>query len=540
MRLKRFSSKVVHSLGKSQYSASLPPPILRPVQKLFITELYSHIRAGNKRVLAVAATGFGKTVVASQIVLDAVFKGRRVLFVVHRDVLIAQTYEKLCKFGVTTCGFIKAGWPEQRDCLVQIASVQTLSKRDWWHQFSADVVLLDEAHIVAYSSVVQMMMNQIYPQAVYIGLTGTPFRLNKHEGMGDVFEALACAPMPHALIDQGYLVKPSYFSVEQTDLKKVTIVDGDFDEGELAIVCDRPELIQQIVQKWKTLAYGRRTIAFAVNVIHSQHLCEAFQAAGVRAAHVDGSTPVKVRNQIYQKLVDGEILVLSSCQVLTEGFDVCSVSAVLLCRPTASKALHFQMIGRGLRLSPETNKRDLVVIDQAGNIAHRHGYVEDLKEISLNYGQSHQDFVAPKKICPLEDGGCSAILYAFQMRCPNCGYAFPQPKKVYFIPELQQQLSESDFERYEFYRQKIREAYQQNFAPGWAAMTFKERYGHWPPDSWALGAIFGLSPTASQEKSYHRYLQAVAKRKEKSESWVERYMNVEFGFREIARMIAYN
>lgn len=505
------------------------PPTLRPYQRRFIADVYACIRGGSKRILGVAPTGSGKTLISSQIVQHAALRGKRVLFLVHRDILISQTFDKLQKFGLgLDCGFIKAGWQENRESLIQIASVQSLSKRDWWHEFPADVVIIDEAHIVAYSSVVQLMMSLIYPQLIYLGLTATPFRLNKHQGMGDIFESLVCAPMPSDLIDTGYLVKPSYFSVNQADLEKVGTGAGDFDEGQLALACDRPELVQQIVQDWQRLAQGRRTIVFAVNVQHSKHLSEAFQAAGVKAAHVDGTMSAKVTNQIYQQLANSETLVLCSCMKLTEGFDICSVSAVLLARPTRSKALFLQMIGRGLRLSTETDKLDCIVIDWAGNVQ-RHGFVEDLKQISLNQGEEPQSALAPKKICPPEQKGCGAILYASQMRCPTCGYVFPQQKKVYFVPALQQLLSEDDFERYEFYRQHIRLAYERNFAPGWAAIAFKDKYVHWPPEAWASGAVFGENPTADQRFSYLRYLQAIATRKEKPESWVERYMGLEFG-----------
>lgn len=505
------------------------PPTLRPYQQRFIADVYTHIRAGTKRILGFAPTGAGKTLIASQIVTHVISRSKRVLFVVHRDILIAQTFNKLCQFGLVECGFIKSGWQENREALVQIASVQTLDKRDWWHQYPADVIIIDEAHIVAYASVVKKMMAQVYPQAIYLGLSATPWRLSKREGMGDIFESLVTAPMPHSLIDQGFLIKPSYFSISPANLEKVGTIAGDFDEEELAIACDQPEVIEQIVRDWKRLSYGRRTIAFTVNVQHSQHLCEAFAAEGIPAAHVDGTTPHKKANRIYQQLATGEILVLSSCMKLTEGFDVCSVSAVLLCRPTQSKALFFQMVGRGLRLSPETEKIDCVILDQSGNIG-RHGFVEDLKQISLEPGQNSKDISAPKKVCPTGDGGCGAILYAFIMKCPQCGYIFEQQKKVYLVPGLEQLLSLEDLERYKFYRSRLYRAYQQNFAPGWAAMVFKEQYGHWAPDSWARGAVFGDNPTDDHRLCYNSYLQAIAQRKEKPPSWIQRYMRLEFGF----------
>ena len=513
-------------VSTQQLISQVQTPKLRPYQQQVIHELYAYIRSGVKRVLILAPTGSGKTLISAQVVFHAASRGKQVLFIVHREILIKQTCEKFQAFGIKP-GFIKAGWQEDRQASVQIASVQTLKQRKWWKECQFDVILLDECHLVAFNSVVREMLTEIYPTSVYIGLTATPFRLSKREGMGDVFDVLVSTPMPGELIDQGYLVKPAYYGSELPDLQEVRIVAGEFDEGQLALACDRPELIEQIVGDWQRLAWGRRTIAFAVNVQHSQHLCEAFLAQGISAAHVDGTTPIKVREQIYQQLAVGEITVLTACQALSEGFDVPSVSAVLLCRPTQSKALYMQQVGRGLRLSPETDKRDCLVLDQSGNVL-THGFIEDFKEASLLTGKESQAGEVPYKTCSLENGGCGAIIYAAFPKCPECSYVFPLPKKTYYVPSLQQLLSESDLERYDFYRQKIREAYGRKFAPGWAALVFKEQYGHWPPDSWSFGAIFGENPTLADQANYQNYLQPIAERKEKPDSWVKRYMELEF------------
>lgn len=506
------------------------PPALRPYQKKFINDVYAHIKAGTKRILGFSATGSGKTVISAQVASHAAARGRRVMIVVHREILIDQSYSKFCAFGLNDCGFIKSGRQENRDSLVQIASIQTLAKRNWWHEYPADLIMLDEVHITGFASVVKQMISQIYPQAIYLGLTATPWRLSKRESLGDIFEALVSAPMPWELIDSGFLIKPAYFSPSVADLRKVgTAANGDFDEGQLALACDRPELIAQIVRDWHKLAYGRRTIAFTVNVCHARNLAAAFTAAGVPAAYVDGTMPAKVINSIYAQLAAAEILLLASCLKVTEGFDLPCVSAIIPTRPTHSKALHFQMLGRGLRLSPETGKTDCIIIDSSGNVQ-RHGFVEDIKHISLEPGFDSTGGETPKKVCPPEHGGCGAILYSFQMKCPECGYLFEQPKKVYLVPELEQLLSSEDKERYKFYRSKLREAYQKNFAPGWAAMVFKERYGHWSPDAWAIGAIFGDNPKLEQRTSYLNHLLAIARRLEKPSSWIQRHMELEFGF----------
>ena len=340
---------------------------LRPYQQQVISGVYSKIRSQRKKILLFAATGSGKTILASKITQDAVSRGKKVLFVVHREILINQTYNKMQKFGLE-CGFIKAGYEENRDAFVQIGSVQTLPKREWWREFRADIILLDECHITAFSSVVGEMMNRVWRQSIYIGLTATPWRLAKNEGMGDMFTDLVCAPMPYQLIESGFLIKLSYYSLQQPNLEEVKIKNGEFDSKGLSVACNTPEQIEATVKDWFRLAFGRRTIAFTVDVPHAKNLAAAFERHGVPSAYVSGETSTKKRQKIYKQLEDAEILLLASCDAISEGFDVPAVSAIILDRPTKSKALCFQQLGRGLRISPDTEKQDCLVLDKAGNV----------------------------------------------------------------------------------------------------------------------------------------------------------------------------
>ena len=500
---------------------------LRPYQQQVIGGTYNLIRSHQKRILLFAPTGAGKTIISGKLARDAVSKGRRLLFVVHREILINQTYSKFQKFGLD-CGFIKAGYEENRDAPVQIASVQTLPKREWWRQAQADVVLLDEAHLTAFSSIVGEMMSQVWKDAIYIGLTATPWRLAKNEGMGDIFDEIVCAPMPYELIEAGFLVKPSYYSLQPPNLDDVKTKNGDFDSQQLAVACNTPEQIEATVKEWLRLAYGRRTIAFTVNVAHAINLAAAFEKQGIPSAYVSGRTPIKKRHKIYKQLEEAEIWLLASCGALSEGFDVPAVSATILDRPTKSKALYFQQLGRVLRLSPETDKQDCLVLDRAGNVL-RHGFVEDLKEVSLTPGQEKgEGGEASMKVCPQDDGGCGAILYAFQMTCPKCGYKFERRVLQEFL-KLTRVMNESDWQKLEVYRSKLREAYQNSYAPSWAAVVFKDNYGFFPPWDWGKGAVFGEQPSDNDKKSYKSHLISVANRKGKDESWSDRYFNLEFG-----------
>lgn len=509
---------------RSQYLAPAAKPTLWGYQKNLRLQLYQVIQAGKKRVLLFAPTGAGKTVLSAQFVADAVFKERRVLFVVDLDVLIPQTWEKFKKFGLE-CGFIKAGWQENREALVQIASAQTLPRRGWWREFNPEIVVLDECHKTAWKSVIKKMMAEDCPDAIYIGLTATPWRLSKREGMGDIFEAIVAAPMPWELMQMGFLVKPVYYGIKGADLKNVRTVAGDFAETDLAIACNRSEVVGCIVKEWLRFCQGRRTICFAVNIAHSKAIRDAFLQIGVTAEHVDGSMTSKQRAAIYARLASGETLVLSSCGVLQEGFDVPSVSAILLCRPTKSKALYFQQVGRGLRISPETEKTDCLVLDQAGNVK-RFGFIEDLKQVRLTTGIDEEPGVAPTKDCP----ACEAILHLSVMICSCCGYNFPEKEKLKPIQQLERILSKEDKLKFDFFRSQILLGYQKQHAPGWAAFRFKDEHELYPPDDWRRSAIFGDKPTEQDREDYWQFLIVTANRKGKSQAWVARQWHHEFGF----------
>jgi superfamily II DNA or RNA helicase len=501
---------------------------LRPYQQQVVSDTYAYIRQGEKKILIFAPTGAGKTVIITKVVFDASSRAKKVLFVVHREILIEQTAKKFAAVGLE-CGFIKAGWPKNIDAGVQIASVQTLPKRDSWKLLKFDLVIFDECHLVAFSKICQEIREKLLPEAIYLGLTATPWRLSKRESLGDVYSALVCAPMPKILIESSFLVKPSYFGLSfNIELDNVNLVNGDYDLNQLSVSCDRPELIEQICQTWCKLAQTRPTIAFAVKVAHANNIAKAFSQLGVSANVVSGTTPISVRNELYRKLADGELKILVSCNALSEGFDVPQVSCVILARPTKSKALYFQQVGRGLRLAQ--NKDDCLVLDQSGNVL-EHGFVEDLEEVTLETSKANntknKKGKPPLKICPLEAGGCGIYVASVVLKCPQCQYNFDLAKLVTNL-NSGRLISQCDLARMEKYRSLLREGYQNNFAPSWAAVKFRDEFGFFPPFDWAKSAIFNDNQEAFAV--YNSYLSKTACRLNKDLNWIQKYLNMEFGW----------
>ncbi|WP_431656072.1 DEAD/DEAH box helicase [Pantanalinema rosaneae] len=510
------------------------PPTLRPYQLQLIKDLYTQLSQGYRKVAIVAGTGAGKTVIAGQICAHTRARGCRLLFLVHLDVLVGQTYEKLQAFGLQ-CGFIKAGWKEDPTAPIQIGSIQTMIKRSWWRDWQADVVLYDEGHTTIFSQVGQQLLYETHTQAVHLALTATPYRLGK-EQLGDHLETLVASPVPLDLQQMGFLAPMKYYGMptdSQIDLAEVRTVAGDFDERDLKNACDRPELIQRIVEEWQRLTPDRRTIAFCVDVEHAHHVAKAFKAAKIPAAVVDGSTPIKQRQVLYDDLRDGYLTVLTSCNVISIGFDEPSVEVGLLLRPTQSRALHFQQIGRVMRISPRTGKTHGIILDQAGNL-HRLGFPEDVQEYTLPTStEPTEPGAAPKKQCP----ACSRIVWSFIMTCPECGHHWLQePPPVHtgdlveVLNESQQQLDPQDRQAMiQCFHAQRQQVYRENRSPNWALRLFFEQFGCLPEDAWCLGSTFGNSPTLEQKQAYKQYLMAIAKQQNKTITWVISEFQKEFG-----------
>ena len=507
-------------------------PKLRPYQGQLINELYSKINQGYRRIAIVAGTGAGKTVISGQICAQAVAHHCRLLFIVHLDVLVEQTFNKMASFGLE-CGFIKAGWPENFDAPIQIGSIQTMSKRSWWQEWPANLVFFDEGHTTVFSQVGQQVMYQTHPQAIHLALTATPYRLGR-EQLGDHFETLVASPVPSELQRMGFLATMRYYSMpaeSQIDLGGVRTVAGDYDERDLKNACDRPELVAKIVSEWQRLCLGKRTIAFCVDIEHARHVSDAFNAAGIPAAVVEGGTPIKERRKLYQALRSGEILVLTSCNVISIGFDEPSVEVGLMLRPTQSKALHQQQIGRVMRISPGTGKTHGLILDQAGNLQ-RLGFPEDIQEYALPTAtEPDTDSVPPTKPCPC----CGRVVYAFTTDCPDCGHQWLS-EKIMQTDNLVEVMSKEQLRQItdetvlmQIFHHQRRRAFERGQGPNWAKRAFYDLTERWPQEGWYQGSIFGEQPSLTDKQRYRTYLQQVAQRHGRSINWMISEFEQEFG-----------
>lgn len=347
---------------------------LRPYQVKAKEDIYRAFQA-HRRVMFQLPTGGGKTILFAEIIKDYHERGERVLLLVHRKELIDQAARKIFDLEVRY-GVIAAGYTPAPSQWVQIASVQTAVRRRLPYHF--DLIIIDEAHH-ALAKTYRDIVAQ-YPTSKVLGVTATVCRANG-VGFDKDFDKLVCGPSVLSLISQGHLVEPTLkVSPLRDDLSSISVTAGDYNERQLSDLLDKQHLVGGIVDQWHKHAHGLRTVTFAINIEHSNHIVESFRNAGISAAHVDGSTPTEERNKILRAFAAGKITVLSNVGIVTEGFDVPAIEAVQLCRPTKSLSLYLQMVGRGLR--PANGKQGVIILDHA-NCVFEHGFPQQDREWTL-------------------------------------------------------------------------------------------------------------------------------------------------------------
>lgn len=390
---------------------------LRDYQQDAVADVASAHRAGHVGVLLVIPTGGGKTVIFCSIAAALAVAGATVLIVVPAIELLEQTRDKLKKFGVRH-GVIAAGYSRNPDpaASIQVGMVQTLRQRPGAMLFAPNYVIFDEAHLSAADSY-QLVISR-YSGARYLGVTATPFRL---DGAGfDFASAIVEGPTPAAMIARGFLVPFRTYSIPLTDIARCGRRKREFERSKVAEAYNKRQLIGDVIGHFRQRAHDRSALVFASSIEHSRALCGAFRAAGYAAEHVDGNTPADARAAILARLESGQTQIVCNYGVLTAGFDCPRVSAVVVVRPTASKALWIQMAGRGLRLCPEIGKIDCVIIDHGGN-ARRHGNLDFRHVYSLtgrDRAEPDDDVTGIGRECPQ----CLLVVDAAAVECPQCQF----------------------------------------------------------------------------------------------------------------------
>lgn len=313
------------------------------------------------KTLLVLPTGTGKTVVFSKIIEDRVREGSRALILAHRGELLDQAADKLASATGLMCATEKA----EKSCLgswfrVTVGSVQSLMREKRLSRFSEDyfdTIVVDEAHHCISDSYQKVLKH--FPKAKVLGVTATPDR-GDMRNLGSYFESLAYEYTLPKAIKEGYLCPIKAQTIPlKLDLSSVSIHAGDFKAGDIGTALD--PYLKQITEEMGKVCHDRKTVVFLPLIKTSQKFCKMLNETGFAAAEVNGES--KDRAEILKDFENGKYNVLCNSMLLTEGWDCPSVDCIVVLRPTKVRSLYCQMVGRGTRLSPETGKTELLLLD---------------------------------------------------------------------------------------------------------------------------------------------------------------------------------
>lgn len=314
---------------------SQPSYELRDYQQDLTQKIFAGWSAGSRRVLAQLPTGGGKTVVISAIAQQFTMRGEKVLFLAHREELLLQARSKLESITGCTAGLIKAGYRASPQHQIQIASVQSLIRRQ--QEFEAGLVVVDEGHHSPNTTYTKVL--ERYPNAYILGVTATPAR-SDGQGFKNQYDALVLGQSVRELIDAGHLCPFKLFAAKsRIKAADVKVTAGDFNQRELAQRVNTSLTLGDVVGTWQKVAAGKRTVVFCVDVAHSGAVAAAFVQAGYTAEHIDGETPGEERRAILSRFRTGETAILTNCGIVSEGLDVPGIEAVQCLRPTRSLVL---------------------------------------------------------------------------------------------------------------------------------------------------------------------------------------------------------
>lgn len=356
--------------------------ILRDYQENILTQIDEELNSGNKKILVQMPTGTGKTIVFCEFIRRHSRLGR-ILILVHRKELLQQTVQKLSHFGVRASSIASGNSTIDLNIQVQVAMVQTLSRR-LWIQMAPAVLIVDEAH--HYQAGMYQTVKEKYAtdHTVILGYTATPIRLDG-KPFSDHFDVMVKSLEIKEFIKQGYLSDFSHFATAKPDIKtiKVDPKTHDYKQDLLAEVMIQDRIMADIVDGYIEHGKNGKAIVFCVNKLHCVSVCQRFRDPGYKSDIINSDTPANKREAILEKFRGGAIQILCNVDIFTEGFDCPDIECVILARPTKSLTLYLQQIGRALRVVPNYPERKAIILDNAMNWE-RFGLVSQQRDWSLN------------------------------------------------------------------------------------------------------------------------------------------------------------
>ncbi len=356
----------------------------------------------NHRFILKAPTGAGKTVLASELI-ERFYKKKKIIVLCHRLVLLEQLEEALrAKHNVRKLEVSDTG--SAFDDYDVLLSTNMRAKNVLADAIpKADLIIVDEAHRVSpngtgYKRIIDEFNSNGKKTAQFIGLTASPERRtgDQRDQLNLAFDAIIDCANIEDLIKEGVLVKPEYRThfVHDLDLDAIDISSGDFPVASLAPAIIKSSMIDYAIWSYReervNLSTEPISAWFCADISVAEATLAVIQESGIKAAIVTAGTPIKERMKLLNSHENGEIEAMVSVGVLAEGWDNPHCNIIVHLRPTLSKVLWGQSVGRGLRSAP--GKEKCVVIDVSSNWS-TFGPVEKLEWSLWSHRRSYMQFM---------------------------------------------------------------------------------------------------------------------------------------------------
>lgn len=378
--LLRCVGRSVSKCGTYRYSSTLQ---LRDYQQHVIDKCIDRIDNGGKRRIGVSlATGGGKTVIFTNLIKQLSEKRNltRTLILAHRRELVMQAAGTIKKFMPMSNIQIEMGKYfadidiEKTGSVIIIASVQSLIRRlDKYTSDDFDLIIIDEAHHAVASSYLRII-NHFDDKIPLVGFSAT-FERADNKALSTVLDEIIYHRGILEMISDKWLCEGKFTTVRVNyDLSKVDVSTNtnDFKLDKLSSVMNTPQVNEIVLKTYlhKSKEYDgfKSTLLFAVDILHVESLHSIFVSHGINAKYVTSNTKTDQRDQIISDFKSGKIDVLINCGIFTEGTDMPNIDCILLCRPTKSRSLLIQMIGRGLRLHHSKTHCHIIDFIGASNV----------------------------------------------------------------------------------------------------------------------------------------------------------------------------
>lgn len=340
------------------------PPEPTSVQIAALAALQATRQEGFRRGLVVLATGLGKTWLSA---FDAEQVGaRRVLFVAHREEILNQAAETFLRIRPKSRVGFYMGQVRDVEVDVLCASVQTLSRSAHLERFAPqhfDYIVIDEFHHAA-AATYRRVLTYFVPRFL-LGLTATPDRTDQSDILSLCDDNLVFSHNLFGGIKSGLLAPFHYYGIfdDSVDYREIPWRNGRFDPEQLSNKLATLARARHALREWQQRGQ-QRTLAFCVSTRHADFMAARFVQAGIAAAAVYSGSALS-RGDALEQLRDGRLAVIFSVDLFNEGVDLPTIDTVMMLRPTESKILFLQQLGRGLRKAE--GKERLVVLDFIGN-----------------------------------------------------------------------------------------------------------------------------------------------------------------------------